>query len=166
MAAPRSASLHRRFPNRLDIPMLLVASTALLGLGLITPAVETQALFWRNEYSILLNLRQMSDEGRHVAAAIIAMCSVVYPATKLALLFFFWLFPFPAKWRWKSIQFIRVLGRWSMVDVFTIVAILLGSMTIGPLEATPRAGLFLYAAGMLCLMLVALLMDRMARCKR
>src|SRR5262245_56637117 len=131
MAAPRSASLHRRFPKRFDIPMLLGGSAILIGLGVVTPAVKTQTLFWKDEYSILLNVKQMSSDGRHAAAAIIAVCSVAYPAAKLGLLTFFWLCPFPAKWRWRSIQFIRLLGRWSMVDVFTIVSIVLASLTIG-----------------------------------
>lgn len=164
MPAPRSASLRRRFPRRTDIPLLLLASGILIGLGLIMPALETQALFWRNEYSILLNLKQMSESGRD-AAAIIALCSVIYPAAKLALLTFFWLFPFPARWRSRSIKLIRLLSRWSMVDVFTIVSIVLASMTIEPFKATPRMGLFFYAAGMMALMFVALLMDRLARCR-
>src|SRR5262245_51421802 len=129
--ASRSASLQRRFPHRIDIPLLLLGSGVLMAWGLVTPAVETHALFWRNEYSIILNLRQMSEDGRHAAAAIIALCSIVYPFSKLALLLFFWFLPFPARWRWRSIQFVRLLGRWSMVDVFTMTSIILGSMTIG-----------------------------------
>ncbi|HWB18835.1 MAG TPA: paraquat-inducible protein A, partial [Phycisphaerales bacterium] len=82
---------------------------------------------------------------------------------KLGLLAFFWLFPFPATWRWRSIRLIRLLGRWGMVDVFAITAILLASQTIGPLHATPRPGLFYYATGILTLMTTGLLMDRMAR---
>jgi len=159
----RSASLQRRHPNRVDIPFLLVLSTGLIGLGLMMPAVETQALFWRNEYSILLNVRELSKEGKHVAATIIALCSVGYPAIKIGLLSFFWLFPFPAQWRLRSIQLIRALGRWGMVDVFTITSIVLASMTIGPLKATPKLGLFLYASGIMCLMFVGLLMSRLAR---
>lgn len=166
MAASRNASLRRRFPRRIDIPVLLLASAGLITAGLITPAVETEALFWRNEYSILLNVRELSAEGKRTTAAIIALCSVAYPAAKLLLLAFFWLFPFPAKWRWRSIQFIRILGRWGMVDVFAVATIVLASMTIGPLKATPRMGLFLYASGMLCLMFTGLLMDRLARCQR
>jgi uncharacterized paraquat-inducible protein A len=165
MAAPRNASLRRRFRKRIDIPVLLLASAGLISAGLLTPAVTTEALFWRDEYSILLNVRQMSEDGKHTAAVVITLFSVVYPAVKLALLTFFWLFPFPAKWRWRSIQLIRLLGRWGMVDVFAVVAIVLASMAIGPLKATPQLGLFLYAAGMLCLMFTGLLMDRMARCR-
>jgi uncharacterized paraquat-inducible protein A len=166
MPARRSASLQKRHPRRFDIPLLLVLSAVLIGLGLMTPAVETRVLFWRNEYPILSNIHQMSKDGRHTAATILAICSIVYPAAKIGLLTFFWMFPFPATWRWRSIQLIRLLGRWGMVDVFTITSIVLASLTIGPLQAKPKAGLFLFASGMMCLMFVGLLMDRMARTKR
>lgn len=161
-----SASLQIRFPNRLDIPALILISAGLIGIGLLTPAVETKALFWRDEYSILLNVQQMSREGKRTAAVILAVCSIGYPVVKIGLLSFFWLFPFPAKWRSHSIRLIRLLGRWGMVDVFAMTSIVVASFTIGPLKATPKLGLFSYASGILCLMFVGLLMDRLARVKR
>lgn len=166
MPAKRSASLRRRFPHRFDVPAAIVVSTALIGAGLLTPAVETEALFWRAEYSILLNVKQMSEQGKHAAATILAICSIAYPAFKIGLLSFFWLFPFPATWRWRSIQLVRLLSRWAMVDVFAITSIVVASLSIGPLKATPKIGLFLYASGILCLMFAALLMSRLARTKR
>jgi uncharacterized paraquat-inducible protein A len=166
MPAKRSASLRRQYPRRIDIPLLIVISAALISAGLLTPAVKTEALFWRDEYSILFNVKKMSDDGKHAAATILAICSVAYPALKIGLLSFFWLFPFQPRWRWRSIQLARLLGRWGMVDVFAMTSIVLASATIGPLKATPKIGLFLYASGILCLMLVGLLMSRLARVKR
>jgi len=166
MAAPRSASLRRRYTGRPHIPLLLFAGGACIALGLTTPALETSTLmFWRNEYSVLINIQQLSRDGRHAAAAILAMCSVAYPAAKLCLLAFFWLFPFPARWRWNSIRVIRILGRWGMVDVFTMATIVLASLAIGPLQASPRPGLYFYAGGIACLSIAGVMMDRMARCR-
>ena len=126
--------------------------------------METRTLLlWRNEYSILLNLQSLSRDGKQVAAALLALCAVVYPALKLSVLAYFWLAPFPYKWRSRVIKILRLLGRWSMVDVFTVMTIILASLTIGPLEATPQAGLYLYAAGIITLMLVSLMMDKLAR---
>jgi uncharacterized paraquat-inducible protein A len=167
MPASRSASLRRRFPRRIDVPFLLILSAALLAGGLTLPAIETQTLlFWHDEHSILLNIQQLSKDGKETAALILTVCSIAYPGAKLALLTFFWLFPFPATWRWRSIQLIRLLGRWGMVDVIAISSIVLASLTVGPLEATPKLGLYLFALGILCLMFTGLLMDRMARCGR
>ncbi len=159
-----SASLRRRYPHRVDVPLLLMASAVLLAIGLMTPALETRTLiFWHAEHSILSNIEQLADDGKETAAIILAACSIAYPAAKLLLLVFFWLFPFPAGWRLRSIQLIRLLGRFGLVDVVAVAAIVLASMTIGPLEATPKLGLYLYAGGVLCLMFTGLLMDRMAR---
>lgn len=142
-------------------------SAVLLAIGLMLPALETRTLiFWRSESSILRNIQQLSADGKETAAAVLTACSIIYPAAKLALLAFFWLFPFPSRWRWRSIQLIRLLGRWGMVDVIAMASIVLASLTIGPLEATPRIGLYVFAAGVLTLMLTGMLMDRMARCRR
>lgn len=146
------------------MPLLLLLSGGLVLSGLLLPAFETRTLMlWRSEYSILLNVQQLSRDDKHAAATILALCSVVYPALKLTTLAFFWLFPFPYRWRLRVIALLRVLGRWAMVDVLTIVTVVLASLTIGPLEATPKIGLYLYAAGILCLMFVALQMERLAR---
>jgi len=164
MPASRSASLRRRFPRRVDVPFLLMASAALLAVGVTLPALETHTLFfWHSESSIFSNIQQLSDDGKRTAALILAVCSIAYPAAKLALLTFFWLFPFPSAWRWRSIKLIRLLGRWGMVDVVAMASIVLASLTIGPLEATPQLGLYVYAGGILTLMFTGLLVESMAR---
>ncbi len=164
MAHKRSASLRKRYRKRVDVPVLLLASGGLILAGLLLPAFETRTLLlWRDEYSILLNVQALSQQDKHVAATILALCSVVYPALKFGMLAFFWLLAFPYRWRARVISLLRVFGRWAMVDVFTIVTVVLASLTVGPLEATPQIGLYLYAGGIICLMFVALQMDRLAR---
>jgi uncharacterized paraquat-inducible protein A len=69
----------------------------------------------------------------------------------------------PPRWPYRVIVLLRPLGRLAMIDVFAIVAIVLASLTIGPLEATPRAGLYLYAGGIIALMLVAVQISGIAR---
>lgn len=161
---PRSASLARRYPARLDVPLLLILSGGLLYLGLTTPAVETRALlFWRSDYSILVNVLDLSREGKRIAATVLALTAVAYPVCKLLVLLYFWLMPFPHRWRLGAIRFLRWFGRWSMADVFAIATILLASRTIGPLDASPRAGLYFYAGSILLLTVASLLMDRLAR---
>ncbi len=56
-----------------------------------------------------------------------------------------------------------MLGRWSMLDVLTITVIVAGSRLVGPLEATPLPGVYVYAAAILVLMIATVLMDRLAR---
>jgi len=164
MASRRSASLARRFPHRADVPLLLTASAVLITLGLTLPAIETHTLvFWRAEYSIAKNIGHLNAEGKVAAASILAICSVLYPLVKLMTLFYFWLMPFPHAWRARVITVLRLLGRWALIDVFAVTAIVLGSLTIGPFDATPKTGLYLFACGVLLLMFATLLMDRLAR---
>ncbi len=160
----RFASLARRCPGRIDVPALLLAAAGLLTAGIVLPALETRTLFfWRDEYSVLMNVVELHREGKEVAAMILALCSIVYPASKLVALAFFWVAPFPQRSRFRLIRTLRLLGRWSMLDVFAMTAIVVGSFAIGPVNSTPRPGLYLYAGGILCLMLVTLLMDVLAR---
>lgn len=164
MAARRSASLARRHPRRGDVPLLLLAAGALLAAGMTLPALETRTLFfWHHEYSVVMNVIDLDRQGKRTAAVILGLCAIVYPVSKLLMLGYFWLMPFPPAWRFQLIRLLRLLGRWSMVDVFALTAIVVGSLTIGPVDSSPQLGLFLYAGGIICLMVVTLLMDRLAR---
>ena len=163
MGVKRSASLSRRYPRRIEIPVLLVGAGCLLAAGITLPALETRTLFfWKDEYSIFMNVMQLGRDDRAVAASILALCSIIYPAAKLLTLIYFWVMPFPHTWRARLITLLRAFGRWSMVDVFAVTAIVLASLTIGPLEAEPKIGLFCYAAGIITLMFAGLLMERIA----
>jgi len=163
MGVRRSASLSRRYPKRVEIPLLLAAAGVLLAAGLTLPAIETRTLFfWRDEYSIYMNILSLGRDDRALAATILAVCSIVYPAAKLMTLIYFWIMPFPHTWRARVIAFLRGFSRWSMVDVFAVTAIVLASLTIGPLNAEPRIGLYCYAAGIFTLMAAAIFMERIA----
>ena len=160
----RMASLARRHPYRLDVPLLLIASAVLIYLGLTLPAMETRTLiFWRAEYSILENTRRLHEQGKTTAAFIVLFCSVIYPAGKLLAMMWFWVIRFPATWRRRLMRLLRLMGRWSMVDVLVIAAIVLGSSVIGPLNATPRVGIYCFGAGIALQMVATVLMDRLAR---
>ena len=157
-------SLAARHPWRFDIPLLLCVSLVLIAQGLTRPAMQINALiFWHEEYSILSNIGRMYHEGRRGPALMLAACSVAYPALKIATLLVLWAVPFPARWRRRIVRALRLLGRWSMVDVMAVVAIVSVSRTVAFLDARPLPGLYIYAAGILVLMIAAVMMDRLAR---
>ena len=167
MARRRIRSLATRFPRRLDVPLLLGASLVLLLSGLSMPLLETRTLlFWRDEHSIIANIVDMHKEEKLVAAVILASGCVGYPLLKIGALFFLWIVPFPARWRSRCVGLLRLLGRWSMVDVVAVAAIVLASRAIGPMDARPLPGLYLYAAAILVLSVATVLMDRLARRRR
>lgn len=157
-------SLATRYPWRFDVPLLLSISLVLLAQGLTMPAMEIRALiFWVNEYSILSNIQNLFDHHKLPAAFTLLGCSVVYPAAKILVLLFLWLSPFPAKWRHRSVRLMRLLGRWSLVDVFAVTAVVAGSRTVGfLLDARPLPGIYVYAASIFVLMMATVLLDRLA----
>ena len=164
MTRRRVESLAARHPWRVDLPVLLVVSFVLLVQGLTMPAMEIRAfLFWRDQYSIVSNIQTLYEDKQRTAAMVLAGCSVAYPAIKIAALFFLWIVPFPAGWRSGFVRALRLLGRWSMLDVFAVTAIVVGSRAIGPLQAKPLPGVYVYAASIFVLMIVTVLMDRLAR---
>ena len=156
-------SLASRHPWRLDVPLLLSASLVLLVKGLTMPALQITAfIFWRSEYTILENIQRLYEGDRQPAAIVLAACSVAYPVTKIALLFGMWLLPAPVRWRRGCVRLLRLLGRWSMLDVLAITALVVGSRSIFLVEAEPLAGIYVYAAAIVVLMLATMLMDTLA----
>ncbi len=167
MVRPHLQSLAARHPWRLDVPVLLSASLVLVVLGLLLPAMEIRALiFWLHKYSIISNIENLYRRGKETAALILAACSVVYPLLKIFALFFLWFIPFPADWRRILLRLLRLLGRWSMLDVIAVTAIVLASRVIGPLAAKPLPGMYVYAVGICVLMIAAVLMDILSRSPR
>ncbi len=157
-------SLAARYPWRLDVPLLLSVSLVLLAQGLTMPAMEIRALiFWVDQYSIISNIQNLYVKGKEPAAIALAVCSVGYPSVKILALLFLWLAPFPASWRSRCVHLMRLLGRWSLVDVFAVTAIVVGSRTLGLLvDAKPLIGIYVYAASIIVLMLATVLLDRLA----
>ncbi len=157
-------SLAARHPWRLDIPLLLSISLLLLAQGLTTPAMEVRVLLvWRDEYSILSNIKFLYLHGRRPAAVALAACSVAYPAGKILALLFFWLAPFSRPWRRRIIHGLRLLGRWSLLDVLAITVFVTGSRVMGIfLDARPLPGIYIYAAAIFVLMIATVLTDRLA----
>jgi len=156
-------SLASRHPWRLDVPLLLSVSLVLLVKGLTMPALQITAfIFWRSEYTIIENIQRLYEGDRRSAGIVLGACSVVYPLAKIALLFALWLLPAPVRWRRGCVRLLRLLGRWSMLDVLAITALVVGSRSIFLVEAEPLAGIYVYAAAIVVLMLATTLMDRLA----
>ena len=98
---------------------------------------------------------------------ILTLCSVAYPLAKIVVLSALWLAPFPARGRRSIVRVMRLLGRWSLIDVIAVTMIVVGSRSIGFLvNARPLTGCYVYAASIITLMLATVLMDWLARPRR
>ena len=156
--------LAARHPWRFDVPLLLSISLVLLARGLTMPAMEIRTLiFWVDQYSIITNIQNFLRHGKVPAAATLAACSIAYPVLKISALFFLWLTPFPVTWRRRLVHLLRLLGRWSLLDVLAVTAIVAGSRTLGFLvDVKPLPGIYVYCLAILMLMIATILMDRLA----
>ena len=157
--------LAARHPWRFDIPLLLSTSLVLLALGLTMPAMQIRTLiFWVDQYSIISNIQNLYQHGKVPAATALMLCSIVYPVLKIGVLFFLWLAPFPATARRRLVRLLRLLGRWSLLDVLAVTVIVAGSRTLGFLvDARPLPGIYVYGVAILVLMIATVLMDRLTR---
>jgi paraquat-inducible protein A len=164
MAGKEGGSLRSRFPRRLEIPILLAASAILLPLGLALPTVtlSTMAGISGSTYSVITGIVELARDGNLFLALLIFTFSLIFPIIKLAMLVVIWCHGMNPERREQALHALRVLGKWSMLDVFVVVA-LVGAIQFGMLAtATPRIGIYLFSAAILSCMLVTVLESRRA----
>jgi paraquat-inducible protein A len=150
--------------GRWDIPLTWALSIGLLFLGLTRPVIQTQVLiFFRNEHSILESIQAMWEKRRWLLAGLLGVFAIGLPALKLAALALLWVLPMTMRCRKAALVQIRVLSKWSMLDVF-VVAVAVVTMQAGILlDVHPRQGLYCFAGSVLLSMIVTLMVERAAR---
>ena len=165
MTEERGRSLRRQFPRHLEIPFLLAASAVLLPLGLVLPTVTLSKAAGLSEvnFSVITGILRLARDGNAFLALLIFMFSLIFPALKLSTLVVIWFRGMEPGPRERALQALRVLGKWSMLDVFVVVA-LVGAVQFGFLAtATPRIGIYLYSAAVFSCMLATFLESRLVR---
>jgi paraquat-inducible protein A len=163
LQGPRLPSLFTANRHRLVAPALLVASAALLFLGLTLPLIDVEKFLWENEYSVATGVFGLWEDGEYVLAAVVFFFSVVFPIAKLSLLSWIWLGRVDPKQRDSTLRWLAALGKWSMLDVF-IVAILVVAAKLGPMaDVSARSGVFYFGAAIVTSMLATEQVIRLAR---
>jgi len=165
MTEERGRSLRAQFPKSLEIPLLLAASAVLLPLGLALPTVtlSTMAGVSGSTYSVITGILNLAHGGNALLALLIFSFSLVFPILKLVMLSVIWFNRMEPDRRERALHTLRVLGKWSMLDVFVVVA-LVGAIQFGLLAtATPRIGIYLFSAAVISCMVATFLESRLAR---
>src|SRR6185503_11433342 len=162
MTALRSlAGLH---PRRLDIPLLLVACLVVLGFGLFLPVLTIRSMAGLSEstYSVLTGIRALWTGGHRFLAGLIFTFSLVFPVFKLTAIAILWFLPAQPLRRVTWLHDLKLLGKWSMLDVF-VVAALLGTVHFGALtESVPRPGIYCFGSAILLSMTLIYLVAHIA----
>ena len=158
MNSPSSeiGSLHSRCNCVPAVPVLLLASLVLVGLGLWLPALETKKLVVSvSSYSILSGVGSLYRNGHWPTATLVAAFSILFPAVKLLGLAGTWFLPLHPDRRARAVRILEALGKWSMLDVF-VVTILMGNLNLGfPSGAQTQSGVYVFGSGILLSMLCA-----------
>jgi paraquat-inducible protein A len=159
-----SQSLRDRYPWRIEVPLLMLASLGLLLMAYSLPLMSVEKLvYWKNEYSIIAGVRGLWDEGQFSLSIILFFFSIVFPLFKLAVLGVLWVVRLSAHKREFVLHWLGILGKWSMLDVF-VVAILIVLVKLGPLvKVRPQRGVYWFAAGVVLSMITSMYVDRLAR---
>lgn len=155
MTTLEKKSLGERYPQRIDIVVLIILSLVLLIIGLTLPIMTTRKLWESNTYSIMTGVQNLWDEKYYVLAVIIFVFSVIFPIAKLVSLSVVWFVRLKDEQRQKLIYFMEVFGKWSMLDVF-VSAIIIVWVKLGALaDAKAEHGIYFFGASVLLTMVVS-----------
>ena len=149
-----------------------LAAWIMLFFGLITPilmvTIHKQVAYLGDvvlsfeSKSIVGSLVKLYDHGDMTVAAVILLFSVLIPFVKTFSLMFVALF-MQSRFAHGVVKFFKVIGKWSMVDVFVVATFLVYlSVDKGDVSrAETGTGLYFFLAYVIMSMLVSLSADRM-----
>lgn len=142
---------------------LLLGALVCNVLALIYPFLEFSAAFQGKEfYSIPLTISLMWDFGLYAAAILVVAFSLIFPFVKLAaLLMTIWL-PMSHAVRHRVLVALRNLGRWSLLDVFIVLTILVLADDQIFVGAVPRVGVTLFLVAISTSMLTCEILESLS----
>lgn len=160
-------SLREKFPRRKDVPLLLAVAVLALPFGLLLPTVTISKVGGISEstYSVVTGIFDLARSGNLFLALVIFVFSFLFPIVKLSALGVMWFTKMDSDSRERALHHLKVLGKWSMLDVF-VIAVFVGAVQFGFLaSASPRFGLFLFSGTVILSMVATFLEFRLARAK-
>jgi len=158
------SALRDRYPRRIEVPVLILVSFALLLTGLSLPLMQVEKMvFWKNEYSVFNGVTSLWEQGQYALAFILFFFSIVFPVVKLSALGVIWNVRLAEAKRQTVLRWLGTLGKWSMLDVF-VVAILIVLVKLGPLaKVAPQAGLYVFCGAILLSMITSMYVESLAK---
>jgi len=145
MSTHPSSSLRELYPKKIGIPILIVLSAILLIGGLCFPLMNVEKMvFWKNDYSVLTGILGLFNVKEYFLSIILLFFCLIFPVVKIITLWILWVSEFDDATRNKVLEWLGLLGKWSMLDVF-VVAILIVAVKLGPMASvTPRPGIYIF----------------------
>ena len=155
------AAVHWR---NVEVPLLLAAAAAALGFGLHMPTITfKEMVFWKHTFSIVTGIQGLYQDKQYALAALVGFFSVVFPIVKITVLTAIWFLPLTRKIRLRLVRLLGALGKWSMLDVFIVAIMIVISRLSGVMKAAPRAGIYVFAASIICAMIVTVRIESLSK---
>jgi hypothetical protein len=158
LTSPQSLATNAPFYMKVLLPMGLVLTTALFIWSHVAYAATVklevrllpnaglpggaEVLHLGNlfKFSLTSSVKDMWQAHVYVLAILVALCSGVWPYTKIILLGVCWFYTPPR--RGQILEWIDVLGKWALVDTFVMTLMLVAfhfDVTVGDTTGDPQA---------------------------
>lgn len=131
---------------------LLVLGTLLHLAAIIFPFVEMRTLLSTAVYGLIPSVVMLIDYGMVVLAVLVVAFSIVFPFAKLAVLWRAWSVEEPSPGLGRGVRFAEALGKWSMLDVFLVLLLLVVTHDRTLVATRPLLGVPCFLGGVVCTM--------------
>jgi paraquat-inducible protein A len=147
------------------VPMGLVLVLISNVIALFLPFLDIEiVLKGSSEYKLPESVKLMWETGLYWVAILIVCFSIIFPLAKTISLLITWFLKLRPDRRKSFIRLLETLGKWSMLDVFVVILLMVLSNEQVFLSTTPRIGLtfFIFAiiGNMIMSRIVATLDDK------
>ena len=160
-------SLKDLHPERREVPFFILSTLGVLILGLSLPILTVEkTVFWRhweNHYSVFVGVVELAKHGDWLLAVILFFFSMVFPFVKLASLAVIWYRRLSDADRLKTLEWLGLLGKWSMLDVFAVAILIVAAKLRDLTQVSPRIGIYLFALAIMLSMSSTMYIEKLAR---
>jgi paraquat-inducible protein A len=147
--------------------ILLLVSAMFFGLGITLPIFHMEKLYFFEETpSIISLIHSLWSEDSTLIALAVLLFSVVFPLTKLMIVFVTAFAPQTELAHSPAIKWAGVLSKWSMMDVLLVALVIAAAKSSGMANAIVQPGLWFYALSAVTGAVAAALLKRSGRSGR
>jgi paraquat-inducible protein A len=144
------------------IPIMILMAIGLLIAGWSLPTLKlTKVIFFTDTYSIWAGITELWKADLYFLAGLIFFFSMIFPLVKLLGLMGIWFVSLTQEARRMYLDWLELLGRWSMLDVFVVAILIVLVKSKAIVDAQAAIGIYLFAGAILLSMLTANIMNRM-----
>jgi len=139
--------------DKILINLLLILAAVVFAIGIWAPILTLKKLiFMSNTFSVISGISQLLDDRQYGLFVLIAGFTLLLPVVKMVVLFAALNGRHNLESRRRYVDWLSVLGKWSMLDVF-VVAVLIASVKLGSIaKIEVHYGLYVFAAAVLMMM--------------